>query len=406
MGKNGKQKRKSSSCIDLLCICKSLLHNINNNIWKEINNIKKTVDELKRTTEIIKENLDNSAKQSPEIDSLREENERLTEELDGLKKEYEKAKEKAKEDNESLTQEKQSLTNDLGNEKKRFEEEQKNHENEIKRLKNEKDEEMCELLKRIWKAITGKDDNDKVTKEELEQKINELKGNIESKETQISDLKDTVKDKETQISELNNKNDSLEKAVKKMKLEISDLKGTVEKRDSEISELNGIVSDYEKCEIEYTDAITPFLDIFRLMQKCPSMQSVIEEQFDLPMEGQLSISQQIQFANCFSDKTYCAGLVYESMKQYKKEHDEPITDNELALVNTLNEYYKNLFGIEEDILDCLSIEGGTEFNAGKMKLITDPNNTWLSRVNYLCVPALRNQDSLSEFAQKALIMGE
>ena len=421
-------------------------YNTLNVLREQLDNVKseheQAVKVLEADKETLREQLD-SAKSEYEqaVKVLEADKETLREQLDSAKSEYEQAvkvleadKKTLREQLDSAKSEHEQAVRELEADKKTLQEQLAN-ETAARQLK---EDEMCNLLKRLMRALTGKDDS--ATIEELEQHIESLKCSLSSEKEhsenlqkdveaksqeiawldntvnkfsrKIEELTNTVATREETITVLNSKIDDKNKNISLLNDEISSksseitsLKNDIELKNVENYRLNSIISEHEKCKTEFTDAMSAFLDIFKLMQKCPSMQSVVEEQFGLPMEGELSISQQVQFANCFSDKTYCAGLVYEGMKQYKKANPEPITKDESALVKMLNDYYKDLFDIKEDILDCLSIESGAAFNHNEMKLITDPNNSFLSRVDFLCVPALRNQDSLSELAQKALIMG-
>lgn len=303
----------------------------------------------------------------------------------------------------------------------------------------DKEEEMLKLLKKFANALLNK--NEKVEPEKLVGEIKKLKEMLElernkvkdlskqsaEKDAEITSLKQTTKDNSRTISELSdevkNSNkavEALNKDVDSKNAKISDLNKTVEKLQNEVSKLNSDIesdkvniqglsdriTEFESCEKQYKDAVSPFLEIYKLMQKCPSMKWLLEEKFLLPATGELSITQQVQFVNVFSDEIYFAQEVYKAMEAYKRGNYEQLTDNEREFIRKLNEYYKTVFTIEHNILDCLNIEEGTDFNSKSMKLIDRPTSTFSSKAKYLCVPALRWLDENHGFAQKAYIMGD
>ena len=163
--------------------------------------------------------------------------------------------------------------------------------------------------------------------------------------------------------------------------------------------------NYEEFYKEYIKATAPFMEIFDLMRKCPSMRKLLSEKFLLPFEGELSITQQIQFINCFGDEIYLAQEIYKALEEYKREHIEPITEDEINLCKRLNEYYRRVFVCEHDILDY-DIKEGDDFNQKKMKLVDRPNSTWSSYVKYLCVPMINWLEPQYGQAQKAYVMGD
>ena len=164
--------------------------------------------------------------------------------------------------------------------------------------------------------------------------------------------------------------------------------------------------NFEQFYNEYIKAITPFMEIFKLMVKCPSMKELITIQFGLPFEEELTVTQQIQFVNCFSDEIYLATEIYKALEKYKSEHtDEALTEDERILCTRVNEYYRTTFICDHDILD-MSISSGDDFNMKTMKLIDRPTSTWSSYVKYLSVPRLMWLEPQYGQAQKAYVMGD
>ncbi|MGN1137345.1 MAG: hypothetical protein ACI4SF_14140 [Oscillospiraceae bacterium] len=232
-------------------------------------------------------------------------------------------------------------------------------------------------------------DEQKVTIAARDKTIDEQKKTIAARDKTIEEQKGTIAARDKTIEEQ-------EKTIAARDNTIDEQKETIAARNNTIDALNGIIT-------EYSDATIEFLKIFKLMQSCPSLKELVEDEFVLPAEGDLNIQQQIQFVNCFSDKTYFAECIYKALEKNQRGNGVPLTDSERELIKAVNEYYKAVFDMDWDILDCLCIEKGTKFNKELMKNAKDPMNTFLSEVDYLCVPSLRNLES--RIVEKAYIVG-
>lgn len=230
----------------------------------------------------------------------------------------------------------------------------------------------------------------------LSSKLTEKETICKNFEGEIGKLTKSLKDLKNCLEMVQKENEEKEKTIK---LQDEKLNEVIEEKKTLVSSL----TQFSSLKQKFKNAMKPYIDILEFMRKCDSMHSAIVDSLGLPATGELSIEQQIMYVNKFADKFTFARIVYDSMKSYKESTTEALTENELAAIRSLNEFYRQRFFIKFDALDC-GIASGCAFDRKKMKLISDPSNTDVINVSFLCVPALYMMNG-KDLEQKALIQG-
>ncbi len=246
--------------------------------------------------------------------------------------------------------------------------------------------------------------------------ISGLKNTVSERDSEISRLKNTVSERDSKINGLNdmiserdNEVSGLKNTVSERDIEINGLKNIVSGRDSEISKLNETIAEREhEIELlsEYKTAAEPYLKIYRLMVKCESMESAFDN-IGIPMDTEITRANTIKFINAFSRQFDMARIIYNSMNKYKSENEQPLTNDERALINSINEFYKSDERFAEiDALDCLGMDGTNEvkFDRRTMIYLNDRKNTDIVHAQQIFVPLLRATNG-KDIAGQAMIKG-
>ncbi len=361
----------------------------------------------------------------------------------------------------SQAEENQQIKNELDNSQSQLRDKSdllENLQSELTLKENEQQEKTSEILSEfdliipaseneqesgsdlVWEKIKSRlnrvrvlnEDNTEKEKriDKLENEISRLKNTVSERDSIISGLKNTVSERDGEISglkntisERDNEINGLKNTVSERDSEISGLKDTVSERDSEISGLKNMVSERDgqisnlnetiaerEHEIdllsEYKTAAEPYLKIYRLMVECESMGPAFEN-IGIPMDTEITHENTIKFINAFSRQFDMARIIYNSMNKYKSENEQPLTDDERALINSINEFYKNDERYAEiDALDCLGMDGTNEvkFDRRSMVYLNDRKNTDIVHAQQIFVPLLRATNG-KDIAGQAMIKG-
>ena len=237
------------------------------------------------------------------------------------------------------------------------------------------------------------------TKEKLEQNLSEEQEAKKKLEQSLSKEQKVNKDLEHSLSEEQEINNNLKKeldVVKQNKEEIANsLKTLTEDTENKKEEFNSAIADYKK--------------IFDCMLKCDSMETLITEKMGISLNESLSIKDAITLANNIGKGFTFARKVVEQLSDYKSEHIECLTENEIKLINAINDYYRKIDKKYEEFvaLDCLGldVQEKVSFDRKKMRDMNNPRgNDFVSAVE-IYVPALYMENG-GDIEKKALIKGE
>ena len=236
-------------------------------------------------------------------------------------------------------------------------------------------------------------------KEKLEQNLSEEQEAKKKLEQSLSKEQKVNKDLEHSLSEEQEINNNLKKeldVVKQNKEEIANsLKTLTEDTENKKEEFNSAIADYKK--------------IFDCMLKCDSMETLITEKMGISLNESLSIKDAITLANNIGKGFTFARKVVEQLSDYKSEHIECLTENEIKLINAINDYYRKVDKKYEEFvaLDCLGldVQEKVSFDRKKMRDMNNPRgNDFVSAVE-IYVPALYMENG-GDIEKKALIKGE
>ena len=137
--------------------------------------------------------------------------------------------------------------------------------------------------------------------------------------------------------------------------------------------------------------------------ECKSTESIIENnQLDIK-ERSHDTDNILNFISVFGIEFTFATKIYSAMRDYKKKFKEELNDNEKNLINTVNQYYKERYNIDYDILDCLDDIKGKKFDKKIMQDMDKPSDSNFKTVSELYVPLLRKDGETIQF--KAVIKG-
>ena len=170
-----------------------------------------------------------------------------------------------------------------------------------------------------------------------------------------------------------------------------------------------LTEDTENKKEEFNSAIADYKKIFDCMLKCDSMETLITEKMGISLNESLSIKDAITLANNIGKGFTFARKVVEQLSDYKSEHIECLTENEIKLINAINDYYRKVDKKYEEFvaLDCLGldVQEKVSFDRKKMRDMNNPRgNDFVSAVE-IYVPALYMENG-GDIEKKALIKGE
>lgn len=286
----------------------------------------------------------------------------------------------------------------------RLSEEQEAKENLERSLSEEQkaNEDLKQSLSKEQKAkekVEQSLSEEQEAKEKLEQNLSEEQEAKKKLEQSLSKEQKVNKDLEHSLSEEQEINNNLKKeldVVKQNKEEIANsLKTLTEDTENKKEEFNSAIADYKK--------------IFDCMLKCDSMETLITEKMGISLNESLSIKDAITLANNIGKGFTFARKVVEQLSDYKSEHIECLTENEIKLINAINDYYRKVDKKYEEFvaLDCLGldVQEKVSFDRKKMRDMNNPRgNDFVSAVE-IYVPALYMENG-GDIEKKALIKGE
>ena len=293
----------------------------------------------------------------------------------------------AKENLERSLSEEQKANEDL---KQSLSEEQKANEDLKQSLSKEQ-----KAKEKVEQSLSEEQEANK----KLEQNLSEEKKAKDKIEQKLSKEQKVNKDLEHSLSEEQEINNNLKKeldVVKQNKEEIANsLKTLTEDTENKKEEFNSAIADYKK--------------IFDCMLKCDSMETLITEKMGISLNESLSIKDAITLANNIGKGFTFARKVVEQLSDYKSEHIECLTENEIKLINAINDYYRKVDKKYEEFvaLDCLGldVQEKVSFDRKKMRDMNNPRgNDFVSAVE-IYVPALYMENG-GDIEKKALIKGE
>lgn len=272
----------------------------------------------------------------------------------------------------------------------------RNEKNNLKKCEEEYSRKIQETQDEFDKKSAEAEENLRATEMRISAKLKEKENFCENLEKQISELNQSLKNLDEDLKKARKENDDKLNLIRKREGELAYEKDKNESLSSSLTKSNSMNSEFES-------AMKPYMEILDAMRMCDSMRSAIVDTLGLPESGELSIDNQIKYVNKFADKFSFARIVYDSMKSYKESRIEALTENELSAIKVLNTFYRQRFSIKFDALDC-NVSAGSAFDRKKMKLISDPSNTDVIDVSFLCVPALYMMNG-KDLEQKALVQG-
>lgn len=172
-------------------------------------------------------------------------------------------------------------------------------------------------------------------------------------------------------------------------------------------ELLELVSSLSAELAEYKKAVDPYAHLLDLAFECKSM----KEYFTcaaITAENKNTPKARVQFVNMVSNELTFARTVYDEMFDHKLNTQETITAEEVALVEALNEFYRNEYGLNFDVLDLCSydrVENGerVEFNPTTM-VVCGRTGSLIADISGVCVPILRDADG--DLQEKAVVVGK
>ncbi len=243
--------------------------------------------------------------------------------------------------------------------------------------------------------------------ENLENRLNEFDKTLERKERELSEK---IKEANGLRTDLNNKTQEanglrtdLDNKTREANCLRVDLDSKMQEADVLRRALDSKTQEFDSLRREYEEAAKPFIEIANIVFDCPSMKYLIENMGISDVREPKNI---LVFINRFGWDFTFARMIYESMKKYKEETREEITERESDLINAVNKYYKEKYGEQYegfDALDCMSIGSGTNvaFDRRTMMILNDYRNYSVADVSKLYVPALRMQNG-KDIERKAI----
>ncbi len=151
-------------------------------------------------------------------------------------------------------------------------------------------------------------------------------------------------------------------------------------------------------------AIIPYVKVYEAM-KCESMKFAFEK-IGISGNNDISPFELVKFISSFGLSIDMPRYIYNSMAAYKKDNEQPITEDEKNLINVINQFYKDQYGFEFDVLDCLGLTGTNKVKFDRRKMVYLPNrkNTDLVYADNIYVPLLYSANG-KDIAGQAMIKG-
>ena len=165
---------------------------------------------------------------------------------------------------------------------------------------------------------------------------------------EIERQKSEIKDKEEQLFKKNNDLDEINKSYNEEKVkyeklaeEFNNEKNNKEALQKEVADKEQFIKDREN---EFNNAISNYAKIFKCMVKCNSMKSLVEDVMGINSTEELSINDAVVFANYVGRDFGFARSIVNRMDEYKHKAEEPefLTKDEINLIRTINEYYRDI----------------------------------------------------------------
>ncbi len=300
---------------------------------------------------------------------------------------------------------KDTITNEIIESMNQFTNKHEEYEKYQPKDKKETSKSMGNLLNAIGESLTNKDGEINLLKaknENLEKAKSDLEKDVSNSNNSLKVLGRENDEINNMLKEKNKKIDSLEKELSDAKQEIKNLQG---ERNNEIENLKKSLEEKQKSLNIFDENTIDYINIAKLALKCPSIETIFKEEFEI--SNIEDMGNKVKFISEFGRGFDFARLVYNSMKKYKEQTRETITDDELELINAINDFYKRKYGetFESfDALDCLGMIENKEirFDRKSMTVLNDARNTSLINAKKLYVPLLRMLNG-TDIEKKAII---
>ena len=154
---------------------------------------------------------------------------------------------------------------------------------------------------------------------------------------------------------------------------------------------------------KFDDITIKYCEIMDRIYECKSTESIIKNnQLDIK-ERSHDTDNILNFISVFGIEFTFATKIYSAMREYKKQVKEELNDNEKNLINTVNQYYKERYNIDYDVLNYLDVIKGEKFNKQIMQDMERPSDSNFKSISALYVPLLKKDENTIQF--KAVIKG-
>lgn len=232
--------------------------------------------------------------------------------------------------------------------------------------------------------------------------------NLEHSQLQkiLSIAKNKLVQYENLLSQKNNELSQISENLTSVNLSYAQEKERNENLQCELAKLKDdkdyITERLNVLKLRYTD-FDPFVEEYRKILSyvlcCESLASIITD-----INNSDDTKNILKFLLIIGDDTSFSNKVYSTMREYKNQNREALTNEELALINLLNNFYKQKLNIEYNVFEIENINSDKMmFDMNSMQDIDKPTDRAFKSVECMYVPALRKDAKTIAF--RALVKG-
>lgn len=257
---------------------------------------------------------------------------------------------------------------------------------EILRLFNESIKQQQEQVT----ALTGEVEKIKAEKTQLEGKISMLENNLQSKETDLNKKTTELEQAQADLKKTKEDLTQAEKTAETLRTKLSGEKLTAEKNSKALDAWRNKTNIY-----------APIRDA---LKNCPTFAPIVEKYHLADDDSEVALftfAQVLGFTESFSYE------VYQIAVNHKKNNQQLMTQDEIAVYAALNKAYRTIWSVDFDIFVTPAGKSVTEpfvqenFDKKLAVNLKDPRNRDVSKINGIYVPMLRNKSG--EYSQSAYV---
>lgn len=331
--------------------------------FSKLDELQRQIDGLRdkiRSLQSIEENYEDAKKTIAELkeqvhskdDDLKKKDDDLQKMEDNLKQKEEESKnlKESLDNNKKIKEDLDAKVNELKGDKLRLEQQITSLEEEIK----EKDDILAEQKRAAESQILS-------LKEEKETIETKLTKELSDANNIIENLQETINSKNQSLNDtglkLNETKRLLEDETRKLEIECSKNENLQREKETLIrdcnqakAELNDTKEAYVKRFGDWDKDTQAYQDLMRHLYQCESLSEMIDTYgMEKELQGE-DVSSVIKFVGLLGNQTTFLPILYNFLEEEKQSHPAFLSEEEITFIKALNNYYRAIFRIDFDFL--------------------------------------------------------